>query len=130
MKKKATSSKGKASRKVAGANVSANLRRRVIASGAKQSLSGKEIASSPAAPRNDSYSSGLQTSSKDFAALIAEVRDLIQSARHVPRIVQKASAQSRSRSHPRIFFWMPAYAGMTVKSPTGRHSRESGNPGA
>jgi len=30
---------------------------------------------------------------KDFGAPIAEVRGLIQSARHVPRIVQKASAQ-------------------------------------
>ncbi|MBI3802004.1 MAG: hypothetical protein HY268_34175 [Deltaproteobacteria bacterium] len=33
---------------------------------------------------------------KDFGALIAEMRGLIQSARHVPRIVQKPSAQLRS----------------------------------
>jgi predicted nuclease of restriction endonuclease-like (RecB) superfamily len=82
MRKKASSSVSKVSRKLVSTSVSANLGRQVIASKAKQSLPGKEIASSPMASRNDPYSSSFRVRSKDFSALIAEVRGLIQSARH------------------------------------------------
>jgi len=82
MKKKIAGCKSKASRKVVGTSVSVNLRPRVIASGAKQSLPESEIASSSAPPRNGPYSSSFRVRFKDFSALIAEVRGLIQSARH------------------------------------------------